>query len=294
MEALPTCSLLFLLPSSSPSSLTARFRVMEIRPHIFSFYFYISSEEKETKNKIGYLVILLKCVSSLKICFENLERPLLLQSITKPLLKYVWSLYFAGWDTLKAWSLVWQPKQCKATPAIFSKRRALRPIVWHERSIKRKEERLGCQIKMIKKNERAKKKKKKRGNERMRRQSEFLRGSGLAWTCWNTHCNWWRRWERGRQKDEEDREQEEEEEFRAPAEGQAPARWFRPHGPSRRWEYQTLWLPKTHRVWLGLWASTVTPSPALGCVGYVSPLPFCQVYSRPFPPPNPLSSPWCD
>lgn len=44
--------------------------------------------------------------------------------------------------------------------------------------------------------------------------------------------------ERGRQKDEEDGEQEEE--FRAPAEGQAPARWFRPHGPSRHWEYQTL------------------------------------------------------
>lgn len=59
----------------------------------------------------------------------------------------------------------------------------MRPIVWHESSIKREEERLGCQIKMIKKNKRAKKKKKKRGNERMRRQSEFLRGSGLAWTC---------------------------------------------------------------------------------------------------------------
>lgn len=38
----------------------------------------------------------------------------------------------------------------------------MRPIVWHEHSIKRKEERLGCQIKMIKKNERAKRKKKKK------------------------------------------------------------------------------------------------------------------------------------
>lgn len=40
-----------------------------------------------------------------------------------------------------------------------------------------------------------------------------------------------------RERDEADGEEVEEgegEEFRAPAEEQAPARWFRPHGPSRR------------------------------------------------------------
>lgn len=77
-----------------------------------------------------------------------------------------------------------------------------------------------------------------------------------------------REWMRG---DEEDGE---EEEYRAPVKGQAPARRFRPHGPSRHWEYQTLWLPKTHRVWLGLWARTVSHSAALDCVG-------CCVSARP-------------
>lgn len=47
--------------------------------------------------------------------------------------------------------------------------------------------------------------------------------------------------ERAQRRGENDEDDgEKEEEYRAPAKGQAPARWFRPHGPSRRCEYQTL------------------------------------------------------
>lgn len=54
----------------------------------------------------------------------------------------------------------------------------------------------------------------------------------------------------------------------SPSEGQAPACWFRPHGPSRRWEYQTLWLPKTHRVLLELWTRTESPLSFSGPAGF--------------------------
>lgn len=217
MEALVHSSFSF-LPPLLP--LIACFNVMEIRtsPHIFSLYFYVPSAGKETKTKFGHLDFFLKCVSEfVDTCGGKLECLSSTEKHHKASSEVCISVCFLQGE-MKAWSLVCQSKQCKVTPAIFSKRPALRPIVWHESNIKRcvrkEEECSACQIKMIKKTRRLRGGEEK-GNERRKRPSEFLRGSGLAWTCWNTHTVTGRggesEWE---EKDEED---EEEEEYRAPA-----------------------------------------------------------------------------
>lgn len=155
-----------------------------------------------------------------------------------------------------------------------------------KRCVRKAGECLECQIKMIKKKKRPGKKKKRKwksnGVKGGRDRVNSLEGAGWFWTSWNTHSNWHRRGGSTDRVNETRRMRREGDAegggVSGPSEGQAPARRFRPHGPSRRWEYWTLWLPKTHRVCLGLWARrTVSHSAALDCVGCVSARPFCRI-----------------
>lgn len=143
---------------------------------------------------------------------------------------------------------------------------------------------------------------KEQEGERRKRQSEFLRGSGLAWTSWNTHTVTGRGEEGAHGKRESEWEKDEEdgeEEYRAPARDRLQHAGFDHMAPPSAGNTKPCDYPKhTGSDWVSEPAQHRFPlSCSVLCGTCVSAPPFCRVYS-PVHPPRPekhLScalSPW--
>lgn len=184
-------------------------------------------------------------------------------------------------------SLVWQSQQSKATPAIFSKRWAVRPFVWHESNIKKCVTTgacFRCQIKNDKEKENATRRQ-KRGNERRKSRSEFLRGSGFGSDMLKHRLEPAKEVREHRvEKDEEDVEDEKEEEYRAPARDRLQHAGFDHMAPPGAGNTKPCDYPKhTGSDWVS--EPALFPTRLLWTLWDVRL--FYRVYGRPFPPPEP-------